>query len=239
MADAPLFYRSVVPLNREQHRHLKLRTPERPFDFASGTYVIPALVEEFAAACRHLPIMFLPGATQPTPVFLVGLRPNKNNLVDGAGHWVGGYVPAFVRRYPFIIGEVEGGNPILCVDETSARLSGDAGEPLFAEDGTDTAVLAERMKFANDFFAAAKQTDRLALKLRDLELLRPITVESKPAGQDSAVVHGLLMVDEAKLSGLPDDAFLELRRSGWLGPLYAHLLSLAAVDRLAAPAEAI
>lgn len=238
MADAPLFYKSVTPLNRERHRDLRLKTPERPFGFAADTHMIPALIEEFGAAARHLPIVFLPGATQPTPIFLVGLRPGQNCFVAADGSWDGGYLPAFVRRYPFIFGEVEGGAPLICIDESSDRLSREVGQRLFADDGTDTPLLAERIKFTNDYFVAAKRTDVLALKLRDLELLRPISIETRHGGQDSAVLHGLFAVDEPKLAALPDDRFLELRREGLVGPLYAHLLSLAAVDKLKAPIEA-
>ncbi len=237
MADAPLFYASVTPLNRERHRRLKLTTPGRPFGFAGAAHMIPALLDEFGAAARHLPIVFLPGAKQPTPVFLMGLRPGRNDFVAEGGEWQGQYIPAFVRRFPFILGEVEGSEPLVCIDETSERLSNDAGESLFTEDGADTPLLAERMKFTTDYYAAAKRTEAFSEKLRSLDLLQPITIEATPVGGQGAVLHGLLTVSEPKLAALPDERFLELRRSGLLGPLYAHLLSLSAVAALKAPSE--
>lgn len=235
MADTPLFYTSVVPLNRERHRALKLISPDKPYAFAAKTHMIPALVEEFGVAGRHLPIVFLPGATQLTPIFLVGLQPGRNSFVADDGTWTGTYLPAFMRRYPFIIGEPEGGEPIICIDEGSERLSNDSGERLFTDEGTDTPLLADRIKFANDYATAAKLTERLSSRIREYDLLRPISIEAKSNGQASAVVHGLFAIDEAKLAELSDDRFLQLRKDRLLGPIYAHLVSLAAVDKLGAP----
>ena len=41
-------------------------------------------------------------------------------------------------------------------------------------------------------------------------------------------------VNEQKLIDLPDDKFLELKRSGAIGLIYAHLISLGGWDRLVA-----
>lgn len=235
MADTPLFYTSVVPLDRERHRALKLTLPDKPYAFAARTHMIPALVEEFGVAARHLPIVFLPGATQLTPIFLVGLEPGRNSFVADDGLWTGTYLPAFMRRYPFIIGEPEGGSPIICIDEGSERLSSASGERLFSDEGADTPLLADRVKFANDYFMAAKLTERLSSRIREYDLLRPISIEAKSNGQSSAVVHGLFAIDEAKLANLSDYRFLQLRKDRLLGPLYAHLVSLASVDKLSAP----
>ncbi len=238
MADAPLFYDSVTPLNRERHRDLKLAVPDKPFGFAAGAHMIPALAEEFGAAARHLPILFLPGASQPSPVFLVGLRPGRNGFVNEDGAWSAGYLPAYLRRYPFIIGEMEGAEPLICLDEGSDRLSREAGRPFFAQDGTDTPLLAEIVKLTGDYLNAAKRTEALMVALQTHDLLRPITIEARPSdpsaggNTSSAVMHGLLALDEHKLNALPDDQILDLRRQGFLGPLYAHLISLASVDRL-------
>lgn len=77
----------------------------------------PAVIDEFVVASRHLPIVFVPTASKPTPVFLLGAQPGENRHVDPAGAWTGGYVPAYVRRYPFIIGDNAGAEPLVCIDE--------------------------------------------------------------------------------------------------------------------------
>jgi hypothetical protein len=232
MADNPLFYHSITPLDRVKHRGLRLKNGADRFAFASKTHIIPAVIDEFAMASRHLPIVFLPASPLPAAVFLVGLRPGQNVFVNAEGGWSGGYIPAFARRYPFMLGELDKGGTVACIDETYDGLNQTIGERLFAEDGSDTPLLTERIKLINDYFAAAKRTDGLAKTLNELRLLRGVTIESKLDSGSSAALHGCLTVDEAKLNALPEADFLRLRSEGLLPAIYAHLLSLASVDRL-------
>ena len=94
----PLFYRQVVPLNRDTHRSLTFRAPERPLDYAREAHLIPAVIDEFAAAAAEIPIAFLPGPTQPAAVFVTGFKPGVNAFISPKGRWDGHYVPAYVRR---------------------------------------------------------------------------------------------------------------------------------------------
>jgi hypothetical protein len=232
MADNPLFYQSIAPLNRERHRKLRFNQTAAPYAFAAQTHVIPAVIDEFATASRRLPIVFLPASPLPSSVFLVGLRPGENVFVDAGGNWTGDYIPAFARRYPFMLGEIERGGPVICIDEKFANLSEKAGEKLFAEDGGETAFLKDQIKLVNDYFAAAKRTDVLLKALNDLQLLRPVTIESKLPLGSSSILHGFLTVDEIKLNALGDEDFLRLRKEGLLPAIYAHLLSLSSVEKL-------
>jgi hypothetical protein len=135
MATNPMLYRSIVALNRDAHRKLKFDQADRPYAFASKTHLIPAVIDEFARAQRHLPILFVPGNPQPAPVFLVGFRPGHNAFVDSRARWRGDYVPAFARRYPFMLGETQEGGSIACIDDTCLSLNQKSGDPLFTEDG--------------------------------------------------------------------------------------------------------
>jgi hypothetical protein len=238
MADKPLFYQSIVPLNRERHRRLRLNREGAPFAFAGKTHVIPAVIDEFVAASRQLPIVFLPASPLPTSVFLVGLRPGENVFVDAMGKWTEGYVPAFARRYPFILGEIGQGGPVACIDEQCANFGEEKGERLFADDATETPFLRGRIKLINDYFAAAQRTDVLLRALSDLQLLRPVTIESKLPLGSSSILHGFLTIDETKLNALTNEDFLRLRQEGLLLAIYAHLLSLPMIDRLRRPSPA-
>lgn len=237
MAENPLFYQTIVPLNRERHRDLRLKQEGQQYAFAAKSHVIPAVVDEFAAAARFLPIVFLPASPLPTSVFLVGLRPGQNALIENDGKWTEGYVPAFARRYPFMLGETGPGvSPVACIDEKYdgfAEKTG--GERLFAEDGGDTPFLQGRIKLVNDYYAAAQRTDAFLRTLNELQLLRPVTIESKLELGSSAILHGFLTIDEARLNGLADDEFLQLRKQGFLPAIYAHFLSLGSIDRLRRP----
>jgi hypothetical protein len=231
MTTHPLFYRSVVPLNREAHRKLRLDQGDQPYAFASKTHIIPAVIDEFPVAARHLPILFVPGSPLPSPVFLVGLTPGQNVFVDGQGNWSNSYVPAFVRRYPFMLGETPEGGSLACIDETFPAFKKSNGEALFERDGSDSVFLQQKIRLINDYFAAAKRTDAFARVLHDLQLLRGVTIETKAEGV-SAALHGLLVVNETRLNELPADDFMNLRQQGFLSVIYAHIVSLNAMDAL-------
>ena len=232
MADNPLFYKSIVPLNRETHKSLGLKASTSPYAFAKGSHMIPALVEEFGAASRHLPIVFLMGTSGLSPVFLVGLKPGRNDFVSEDGQWTGGYIPAFLRRYPFMFGEIRGRDPVVCIDDAYEGLSSQEGEKLFDDEGAETPMLRDKIKFVNDYFQSARRSELLGKRVQEHDLLRAISLEAKLPGGGGTTMHGFFAVDENKLAALSDTAFLQLRKDGLIGPIYAHLLSLSAVDKL-------
>jgi hypothetical protein len=229
----PLFYNKVVPLNRETHRKLKLKPLSNPLDYARGAHLIPAIVDEFSVAAAEIPIAFLPGAAVPAVVFVVGLRPGTNGFITPDGRWQGSYVPAYLRRYPFIIGDVPNAEPVLCFDESFEGFGEREGKRLFSTGGEPQPPVTEALKLANDYRAAAIRTDAFAKSLQSLGLFRSVSLDARHPDGQSTVVHGLLVVDEAALNALKDEDFLELRRNGFLKSIYAHLASLGAVSKLA------
>jgi hypothetical protein len=232
MTALPLFYRAVVPLDREAHRTWHLANPQR-FGFARGSHLVPAVIDEFGSACRHLPILFLPESLGPTPVFLAGLVPGRCALIDADGAWTGRYLPAYLRRFPFILGENGDAPPLVCLDDTSDGIRRNPAEaapsettPLFHEDGTETPLLAERVRLTAEYAEAARRTITFGRMLQDLGLLRALTVQGRDAAGASHALHGVLGVDAAALAALPDEGFARLHREGWLAAIYAHLVSL-------------
>ncbi len=232
MPSHPLFYQSLVPLHRDRHRDWKLAQGEGRHGFAAGSHVIPAVVDEFGAALAHLPIVFAPSEPRPTTVFLVGVRPAQNLFVDADGRWTGGYIPAFVRRYPFMRGEVEGGSAVTCIDERSALLSTDDGEALFDAQGQESPLLRTTMELVESYYQAAQRTERFLDMVQELQLLRNVTIETQMGPGSSALIHGFMTIDEDKLGAIDATDFLRLRDAGFLPAIYAHLYSLRAVDTL-------
>ena len=237
MSQQPLFYRSIVPLNREAHARKRIRTHPGMFGFAANNHLIPAVIDEFAAACRHLPVLFLPAGAAPTPVFLVGVRSGHNILVGADGRWEGAYIPAFVRRYPFILGEVEGSDPVVCLDEGSELVNEADGEPLF-EDTKETGFLNDRIALLRNYVDAAKRTEAASRILQEMDLFTTITIDFKQGDVSSTSIHGLLAIDEQKLLQLADEQVARLHRERMLAPIYAHLLSLGSIEPLGERARA-
>jgi hypothetical protein len=227
-----MLYSDIVPLDRERHRDFRLDVSDERFAVAGRAHVIPALMQEFATASSHLPIVFLPGSQAPVAVFLVGLRTGQSALVDSSGHWRGEYVPAYLRRYPFMFGEVAGGEPIVCIDGQYKPPVEGEGERIFSGTGEDLPILVERVRLMNEYYGASKANETFVKTLNELALLRSISVDAKFPTGESVSMQGLLMVDEEKLNTLPDEVFLRLRKEGLLPAIYAHLLSLATVENL-------
>lgn len=227
----PVLYRSVKPVSAERHAALRLRALAEPLSFARGTHLLPAVFEEFAAAAREIPIVFLPEGNAMSAVFLLSMRSGHNSFVTDEGLWTASYLPGYIRRYPFIAADVEGAEPILCLDEGFAGLGESEGEALFA-DGAPSALLRQAMAFAAGYREASQRSAAAIRRLGELGLFKPINIDVTSAAKGNATILGLCVVDEEKLRALPDDVTIELQRSGILPAVYAHLLSLGGIAKL-------
>lgn len=229
---SPLFYEKVVPLDREAHRNLRLHTADAPLAYARDANLIPATVDEFAAAMPEMPIAFLPGANRPAAVFVTGLKPGTSVFVTDNGLWDAGYVPAYLRRYPFIIGDVADGEPLLCVDEAYRGLNETEGVRLFSESGEPQKIVANALSLSQGYRDAAQRTDAFCDTLQRLGLFRTVTLDAKLPDGQTTVVHGLMTVDEEALDALSEEQVGQLHSKNMLKPIYAHLFSLKALERL-------
>lgn len=232
MADSVILYGNIIPLDRDNHRNSVFDIQDDRFGFAAATHIVPAVFDEFVTAAPHLPVVFLPGVNAPVPAFLVGLRAGKNALVSNEGRWLGSYIPAYLRRYPLMFGEIEGRDPITCIDSTYALPEGKSGERIFTDEGTEQPVLVERIGLMNEFFHAAKRGEAAMETLVQLDLLRPVTIDAKFESGETLALHGMLTVDAGRLNELSDEDFLRLRREGLLQAIYAHISSLNTIDTI-------
>jgi hypothetical protein len=122
-----MFYERVVALSDQIHAQLKVR-PASSFSYAARTNSVPVLGGEMFECAREYPIVFARGQVGPLPAVLLGLRENENLFVDAAGKWDARYVPAFVRRYPFVPATGAQGELLVCIDEASPCFSAAEGE---------------------------------------------------------------------------------------------------------------
>ncbi len=231
-APLPILYKSVIPLTKDQHRNWRIDTPKHPLGFAKGAHLVPALVEEFVIAARELPIIFLPEGDQFTSVFILGLKPGVNSLIDERGLWKASYVPAYIRRYPFILGEVDGREPILCIDQGFEGFNEAKGAPMFDAAGEPTEQLRNALDFAGGFRTSANMSNQFVAQLKALGLLKQVTLDVKSPKAGDVRVDGVFIVDEDKLQKLPDDELLKMARNGSLRAIHAHLVSLNAIHSL-------
>lgn len=225
-----IFYERVVALNDKTHAKLKVR-PATSYAYAARTNSVPLLASEFFECAREYPIVFTRGEAGPVPALLLGLRDSENLFVDRMGKWDARYVPAFVRRYPFVPGKGAQGELVVCIDEASQCFDAKEGEALFVE-GKPSAQLEHAMKFLTEFHQAATATELLGRRLQDLGLLRQADSVAQLNDGSQFRLNGLHVVDEGKLRALESGTVHELFANGTLALVYAHLISLGNLGQL-------
>jgi hypothetical protein len=229
--DMPPLYARVRPIDPQRHQQFAV-LETRDFKFAAKTRAVPITGAEFPVAAREYPIVFV---TKPSPMaaVLVGLRADENLYVGDDGKWrQGAYMPAYLRRYPFLIAQSNDGQRlILCIDEGSPLVSTAQGMRFF-ENGKKSAYLDRMLQLGADIHRDQVRTAQIVKLLDDLGLLIERRIEAKLANGETVGFQGFGIVDERKLNELPDDKFLELRKSGGLGLVYLHLVSFANLRHL-------
>lgn len=231
----PLFYTRPRPVEPAAHGAKALRD-DPDHGFAATTNAVPLNGVEFGLAQRSYPIVFS-GQGAPFPVAILGLRTDENLFVTPARRWIEGvYVPAYVRRYPFIFIEAANGQLILAVDEGGDFLVPEGRQRLFDADGKPTQLVANALKYCGAYQRNHKATVDFVAALRAEKLLVENRAQATIAGGERIALAGFTVVDEARFNKLPAETLLAWRDRGWLAWIYAHLMSFAAWDLLAAAA---
>jgi len=231
-----LFYDRIVPLNRERHRNLRLRTADGRATFAADIHYAPLAGSELYAAARDYPVIFTGGEAEPGLVALLGLQERQNLFVDGEGRWAPGtYVPAFVRRYPFVLAESEGRDELtVCIDDQYPGFNETEGEALFNEAGQESEYLKGIVRFLERFRAEMERTAEFARRPAELELLVSKDLQITDGEGRRYRLQDFRIVDETRLAALDDETLGEFHREGHLGWVYAHLIALGSATRLPA-----
>ena len=232
----PLLYSALEPLSSNVHGKMKLRVVEKA-PVIGETHAIPVTVDEFPLLARHYPIIFAIG-DKPVPLALMGLSEGVNAFMDETGRAVDReiYVPAYIRRYPFLLARLrpDSDELSLCFDPSIGAI-GDfkEGEALFEEDGQPSATTKAILEFCEQFETAGQRTAAFVEDLQKSGLLIDGEVAIQPEGAKQPFVYrGFRMVDEEKLRELRGDELRKFNQSGLLPLIYAHLFSLSLIRDL-------
>jgi hypothetical protein len=226
----PLFYKDLMPLSSQEHADWRIRSTDRA-PFVSNVHAIPLTVEEFPLAQRFMPIVFSVG-DEPVPLALMGLNENVNVFFDDEGKLIDPnfYVPAYIRRYPYLLARLNQNSDdlSLCFDPSTDLIGKfDEGDKLF-DDGQPSEATKAILAFNEQFEQAGQRTAMFVKDLKEMELLIDGEVTIQPEGAAQPFIYrGFLMVDEAKLNELRGDQLRKIVQNGMLPLIYAHLFSLA------------
>src|SRR5687767_7807211 len=223
----PIFYGGLEPLSSSLHPKHKIK-PANEAPFLAKAHAVPITVDEFISVQRYCPIVFSSGES-PVPLALMGLNEGVNVFVDDKGKLLNQetYVPAYVRRYPFMLARLrpDAEELSLCFDPTS-DVVGDfkkGGNALF-EDGKPSQATNDILKFCEEFELSAQRTNAFMEEMKESDLLMEGEVTIQPTGVEQPFIYrGFQMVSEEKLRELRGDALRKMNQSGMLALVMAHL----------------
>lgn len=232
-------HKKPVALDRQKHRNLKLDRNARDMTRNKELNAFFIAAAEFAEACKDYPVVWVPagedgkGKPQVASIAVFGLQQGSNLCIDAADRWRVRYVPAMLRTYPFAMARTSDTDMVVCVDEDWMGLSTEKGEPLFTAEGQPTELTLGVQKQLEQLEMDIERSRLYGEKLLDLKLLRDMQFDATLPDGTKVSVSGFLTVDEDRLNALSDAEMLDVSRSGLLGLIHAHQISLSNMSRLA------
>lgn len=238
MSNTMLLYKNVTALSRDTHKSLKL-DPVTGFEVAAKTHWVPTAGVELYQAAHHYPVVFVNenhnGDITTTPLLLLGLEAGRNDFVASDYSWKKGcYIPAFIRRYPFVIAAAnkDASEFTLCFDSSFPGFNKKKGKALFTKEGKNSEFLEETLQFMNGFNIEMKRTREFVDLLNKHLLLEKCAAQIVSSTNVAFNVQDFLVVSEKKLANLDGEALVELNQKGYLGWITAHLMSLSNLPKL-------
>lgn len=242
MAKQLLIYDRVVPVSSETHRDWSVKITEN-YKFSESLNSVPLLAAEFLTAAQDYAIVFASSDQSVFPAVLLGFEDGTNLCVAEDGSWRGGYIPAFLRRYPFVFAEdvgEEAGKFTLCIDEEYSGLNKDGrGERLFDSEGNRTQFLQTMLTFVSQFQAQFNRTKQFCDKLNKLNLLEPAQARFTTADGRTGTLGGFLTIVRDRLKAISDADLKEMFTTDELELCFVHLHSLQNINRLGTKAPKV
>jgi len=222
-----LFYNEVAPITAERHSNWHAKEIE-DFSFAKKTNSVPLMAAEFLSALADYPIVFAGDEESVIPVILLGMRNDENAFIGPDGDWKSRYIPAFVRRYPFVLALSDDNEKYyLCIDESFPGFNqSNEGPALITEEGNPTEYTENVLQFLTQYQGEFELTQAICKQLKDLNLLEAKQVQATSASGETFNVDGFYAVEPSRLASLSSDAIVDLVRSGTYELICFHLASL-------------
>jgi len=234
MAGQLMIYERAVPISSERHREWSVKTGTN-YNFAKSVNSVPILAAEFVSAARELTIVFAGEKEAIFPAVILGMRDGDNLYVGEDGSWQGNYVPAFLRRYPFVFALSEDQKTFtLCIDEEFDGCNKEGkGEHMFDADGERTQYLQTMLNFSREYQVQFNRTKRFTDRLRELELFESAQARFQLPDGTSTSLAGFFTINREKLKALPGDTLSAMAKTDELELCYVHLQSLNNIGQMA------
>lgn len=238
MSTQLLIYERAVSVNKQKHGDWSVKTGNS-YDFAKHLNSVPLTAVEFANAATEYSIIFAGNEETVMPAVILGVRDQENLYLSEEGKWTSKYIPAFLRRYPFVFASSDDGQRFtLCIDEEFSGCNQDGiGERLFDTEGEKTQYLQSVLNFSSEYQGQFNLTQVFCKKLQELDLLEPMQAQITLLTGQKLNLGGFQAVSRERLKKLSDEQIATLAKTDELELIYLHLQSMrnfnAMVGRIA------
>jgi hypothetical protein len=227
-----------VMLTPEDHKDILVDTA-RTKDLGDNVNFAMTFPFEFRNIQAHYPIFFQKNSDTGAffPVALFGFQANENLFLNDDG-WNASYVPAMIRRQPFLIGfqasqtDNEAKNAVVTIDMDNPRVNKDNGEPLFLEHGGSSEYLQEVTETLELIHQAHEHSEKFVTALTEHELLEQFTLNVDLEDGSANQMLGFYTINEEKLQQLSPEILGRLNEQGFLMPTYMTLASHSCIRTL-------
>jgi len=222
-------------VSRTQHadRHYQ---PRQGYRFAAEQPVASILLAELGKLLPHYALGFVQQGEHYQPVALLGLNGQQNLYLHPDGRWLGNYVPASLRGYPFTLANTEDQQQVLCIAQEHLG-EDDQSVPLFDEEGQLDQRVQKTLAFLQECEKNRQVTQAAAGVLGDTGVIEPWPLKvERGEGQEPLKVNGLYRVNEKALNALDADTYATLR-GGPMALAHAQLFSMGQLSQLAERAK--
>lgn len=217
-----------IAVSRTQHTD-KHYLPRQGYGFAINQPVAHVLLAELPKLLPHYALGFTRQGEGYQPVALLSLDGQNNLYLHSDSRWIGGYVPASLRGYPFTLARSEQ-EQVLAI--AADHLSDEQGEPLFDAGGNLSTTVQKTAEFLNQCEKSRVLTQQSTDALAQAGVLEPWPLQiSRGEGWEPLKVNGLYRVNEKVLNALEVDAYAKLR-GGPIALAYAQLFSMSQLSQL-------
>jgi hypothetical protein len=163
---------------------------------------------------------------------LFGFQQQENLFLDESG-WNASYVPAMIRREPFLIGSQTSKQGVdaeparmLSLDMDHPRVNQEAGERLFQPLGGRTPYLDDVANEMEAIYQGYEQNKQFVGALQEQDLIESVNFDITLKDGSKNQLLGFYAINEEKLQQLPGSTLEAFSKAGFLMPIFMALASM-------------
>ena len=227
---------NIQKLNNVDHQNLRVKTGYGA-EFGDDVMFAMTFPGEMRAIQAHYPILIYkdPNSGKLAPVALLGFERGENLFLKDGG-WDAAYVPAMIRRQPFMVGQEPGAGGerqrVVAIDVEHPRVNTDVGELLFLPQGGTTEYLEQTASMLEGLFHAQAASEAFMQALSEQSLIQSVTLNIRLKDGSEYALEDFYTIDDEALQKADERVLAKLSQDGWLLPAYMMLASLSQLQSL-------